>query len=798
MQLLYRLAASAVLASALLIVPLESRAQTATVSGTVVDAAGAAPMPGVNVGIEGTVFGAATDAGGSFTIENIPPGRYVIVASSVGYEPSRRTVQLSAGETATIRFTLRMTDVELQEVEVVGRRETTYDASYSFAATKTATPITDVPQSISVVTKEVIDDQQIYTLNETTRNVSGVNTFSGYNDLVTRGFRNQNTRLINGLKTEFGFWSSPILPHIERVEFIKGPASALFAAANPGGTVNLVTKKPLATPRQAVSFGAGSFSQYRFQSDLTGPLNSDGTLLYRLNVGYEDTESFRFLQGHSSMLVAPSVSFLPSDRTRVNADLVYARRNGTLDRGQAIFFGSTDLTSTPISFSLSQPGDYMVIDDLHLTLSVEHELTDRLSLNASYLKYNYDEDLSEHRTSNRFLPDDPTVLQLAYIRRIQDRSVDNISTYLVADAETGRLEHQTLAGFDFFQQDDNRSQWGARGDEFLVLSDGSTRPGGGVANFDLDDPLYTLNRDPETYTANWFSQPRLVDPNRTRSYGAYVQDQVTFGPAHLLVGLRHEWYRTRQPDMTWVEQTALIPRVGLVYEVTGDVNVYGTFTQGFEPQSASIIASPDIYGGPFDPETSDLLETGAKGSFLNGRLLATTAIYQITKRNVLVNANAPGNPELLEQRGETRSRGFEIELVGSVSDALRITGNYAFNDAVITESDDPAEIGLVAENAPAHQGGLWSRYTVTSGPLAGVGFGAGVRFVTERETFDRSLTLPDHAILDASIFYAIGQFRITGYADNLLDDTHWVGGYNYGRIFPGTPRNIRVKIGYSF
>lgn len=791
---------SALLAALLLIIPRFASAQTASISGTVVDVAGSNPMHGVNVGIESTVFGAATDSEGTFLIDNIPPGRYVVVASSVGYEPSRRVVQLAGGETATIEFSLQTADVELQEVEIVGRRATTYDAAYSFAATKTATPITDIPQSISIVTKEVIDDQQLYTLNETTRNVSGVNTFSGYNDLVTRGFRNQNTRLINGLKTEFGFWSSPILPHIERVEFIKGPASSLFAAANPGGTVNLVTKKPLAIPRQAVSFGAGSYSQYRFQSDLTGPLNSDsdGSLLYRLNVGYEDTESFRFLQGHSSVLVAPSVSFLPIDRTRVNADLVYGRRNGTLDRGQAIFFGSTDLTSTPISFSLSQPGDYMIVDDLHLTLSVEHEFSDRVSLNASYLKYNYDEDLSEHRTSNLFLPDDPTVLQLAYIRRIQDRSVDNVSTYLVANVGTGPLKHRTLAGFDFFQQDDNRSQWGARGDEFLVMSDGAMRPGGGVTNFDLDAPLYTLSRDPETYTANWFSQPRLVDPARTRSYGAYVQDQITVGRADVLLGLRHEWYRTRQSDMNWVEQTALTPRIGLVYRLTADVNLYGTFTQGFEPQNAAIIASPDIYGGPFDPETSDLFEAGAKGTFLNGRLLTTTAVYQITKRNVLVNANAPGNLERLEQRGETRSRGFEVELTGSVSDALRITSNYAFNDAVITDSDDPAEIGLVAENAPAHQGGFWSRYTFTSGPLAGVGFGAGIRFVTDRETFDRSLTLPGHTIFDASVFYSVGQFRITAYADNVLDRTHWVGGYNYGRIFPGTPRSVRIRIGYSF
>lgn len=800
-RLLLRLVA---VAAVLLPGTADALAQTGTLTGTITDARTGEALPGVNVGLEGTAFGAASGGDGTFTIDAVPPGSYTLVASFIGYQTLHRPVAVHAGTATTVTLALEEVPLELQEVEVVGRRATTYDAAYSFAATKTATPIVDVPQSISVVTKEVIDDQQLYTLNEVTRNVSGVNTFSGYNDLVTRGFRNQNTRLINGLKTEFGFWSSPILPHIERVEFIKGPASALFAAANPGGTVNLVTKKPLPVARQAVSFTAGSFATYRVAADFTGPLGADRSLLYRVNLGYEDTESFRFLQGHTSTLVAPSVSFLPGERTRVNADLVYAYRYGVLDRGQAIFFGNTDLTSTPISFSLSQPGDYMITEDFHLTLSLQHAFTDWLTFNASYLKYRYDEDLSEHRTSNLFLPDDPTVLQLAYIRRLQDRIVDNVTNYLVADFTTGRIRHQALAGFDYYRQDDNRSQWGARGDDYLITARGDSLPGGGVGDFDLDDPVYSLNRDPETYTANWFSEPRLQEPARSRSYGAYVQDQLTFGRLDVLLGLRHEWYATRvssldDPDvLEYVEQTAFLPRLGLVYRATDRLNVYATVAQGFEPQSASIIQQPELYGGPFDPETSTLYEAGTKGGFLGGRLLATAALYQITKRNVLVNAGAPGNPELLEQRGEIRARGVEVEAVGSITPALQLTANYGLNETVITESDDPEEIGHVSENAPRHQGGLWARYTVSSGPLSGIGIGAGVRFVTERNTFNETLQLPGFAVFDASLSYTVLRFRITAHMDNLADERYWVGGYDYGRIYPGAPRSFRVKVGYTF
>lgn len=778
--------------------------QAGSVEGRVGDAETGGAIEGVEVFLEGTTFKALSERDGTFRIEGVAPGSYALVATLIGYGATRREIAVRPGETTETALELRAVAVPLQAVEVIGRRERSYTSGYSFAAAKTATSIVDVPQSISVVTKEVIADQQLYTLNETTRNVSGISTFSSYDDLVTRGFRNQTTRLVNGLKTEFGFWSSPILPHIERVEFIKGPASALYAATNPGGTVNLVTKKPLPESRQAMSFATGSFATYRAQLDFTGPLGGDPSLLYRLNLGYEDTESFRFLQGHRSYLVAPSVSFLPAEHTRVNAELVYGYRDGVLDRGQPIFFGNTDLTSTPISFSLSQPGDYQVTEDLHLTLSLEHGLSDWLTLNTSYLKARYDEDLSEHRTSNLFLPDDPTVLQLAYIRRIQDRIVDNVTTYVVADVETGRVAHRAVVGFDFYRQDDNRSQWGAAGDEFLVQADGSKEPGGGVADFDLDDPVYTLNRNPETYRENWFSEPRLRDPARTVSYGAYVQDQVTLGRLNVLLGLRHEWYNTRLPmpddpeALEYVEQTALVPRIGAVYRVTDDVSAYATFAQGFEPQDAAIIQQPQLYGGPFDPETSDLIEAGAKATFFGDRVLATAALYQITKRNVLVNANAPGRPDLLRQRGEVRSRGLELEAAGSIAPNVRVTANYALNNTEITESDDPDEVGRVSENAPRHQGGLWAQYTTEGGPLAGIGVGAGVRFLTERNTFDASLQLPGHTVFDASLSYTVGRFRVTAYTDNLLDERYWVGGYNYGRIYPGAPRTFRVTAGYTF
>ena len=778
-----------------------SLAQPGAIEGRVVDAEQGTGLRGVNVGLEGTSFGAVTTEDGTFEIEEVSPGRYTVVVSFVGYETERKPVSVTAGETVTVTFSFEAADVQMQELEVVGREATGYAGGYSFVATKTATPVQNVPQSISVVTKEVIDDQQIYHLDEVFKNVSGVNTFSGYNDYTARGFRSSEARLLNGLKAGFSFWNNPILPHIERMEVIKGPASALFANTNPGGTINMVTKKPLPTSRRSLDVTLGSYDTYRATADFTGPLTADKSVLYRVNVGYENTETFRRLQSSESLLVAPSVSFIPSDRTRVNLELVFSHVDTRLDRGQPIFDESDDLTSTPIGFSLSQPGDYMRNTNVYVSASLNHEFTDRLSFSSSYMKFRYDHDLEEHRTSNVFLPNDPTTLQLAFIKRKQERIVDNVTNYFTLDLQTGPVQHETLVGFDFFQQDDNRTQWGARGDEFFVTPSGDSLPGGNVGNFSLTDPIYTIEgRTPSTYEANWFSQSRTTEPIRSRTYGAYVQDQLRWNDLRLLLSLRREWYRDILPPSQGgeiVEQSAWLPRLGAVYSLPGGVNVYGTYAEGFQPQSAQALLDPQT-GGPFDPETSRLYEAGAKARLLGGRLTATTALYQITKQNVLVSANAPGNPQLLEQRGEERSRGVELELAGEPVSGLRLTANYAYNDAIIAEAATEAEEGTVKENAPHHMGGIWSTYTIGQGPLQGLGIGLGANFVTERNTFEEDLQLPGYVVVDASAFYTVNNFKITASVDNVLDETYWTGGYNYGRIFPGTPRKALLKVGYTF
>lgn len=791
-------------------------AQTGTVFGTVTNNEDE-PIEFVNVSLEGTTKGGITDKEGKFRIENVTLGKYTIVASSIGYETETRAIEISADQPLEINFQLSENSVELQSVEITGRRAVAYDSKTSFAATKIATPIKDIPQTISYVTKEVMADRQAYRVNDVVKNISGVNQFSYYNDFTMRGFRSE-VELINGLRVPGLFGPQTVIPTLERVEVIKGPASALFANTNPGGTMNRVTKKPLDTERKAISFTTGSFNTFRTTLDFTGPLNESKTLLYRLNVAYENSDDFRDLQEFKSTVVAPSVSFLPTPKTRLNFDLVLQNFDGKLDRGQPIFGATagTDLNSTPISFAIGQTSDYHRTDVNFGTLSFSHQFSNNITLNASYMKYMYEEDLLEHRTTNQFAVDGtgqpiPTLMGMQVLNRQTSNVNDNVTAYFSINANTGALEHRIVVGYDYIAQERpvGNAQRSARGyrlqgggastrpadfPNFIVDANGNPVPN--VPHFDLQNPNYNIaNLSDYFFTDIGFPVTKFF------TNGIYIQDQIKLGKLQALIGLRQEFYNDllnfKTDEEEKVEQTKFLPRLGLVYALTPQVNVYGTYTESFQPQGASVVNDP-LQGGPFDPMYAYMLEGGAKGEFFNNRLSASLAVYYIENNNILVNANDPNNPDLLLQRGQEQSRGFELDVNGAIGANLSITANYAYNIAEITESDDETQVGLIKENAPRHSGGLFANYGFSGNFLNGLNVNLGTNFVSERNTFAQELQLPGYMIWDVGASYKINKVKLAFTLNNAFNETHWVGGYDYVRLFPGAPRNWLLNVSYTF
>lgn len=794
-----------------------SFAQSGIITGQLTNEETGDPIPLANIAIAGTNIGTSSDDEGNYLLKNVPEGKRLVSISFIGFQSEEKVVTVESGEVVTLNFALIPVDQNLQTVEVTGRRERSYKNNESFGATKTATAIKDIPQAISYVTKEVFTDQQAYRVNDVVENISGINQFSYYNDFTIRGFRSQQ-ELINGLRVIGLFGPQTLLANLERVEVIKGPASAVFGNASPGGTMNRVTKKPLAIDRKAVSFTTGSFNTLRATLDFTGPLNEEGTLLYRLNVAHDNSGSFRDLQEFKSTMVAPSITFLPTDKTRINFDLVLTQFDGKLDRGQPIFGASagTDLTSTPIDFAIGAANDYHKTNVAYSTLSLNHQFSDKFSFNASYMRYQYQEDLFEHRTSNRFAVDSsgnqiPTLMGMRISAREQMQVNDNLSTYFVWNTNTGNAAHKILFGYDFLQSvrpvgsagiftsssaiyrtvDGGLANYDPSTPErFIYGDDGNPVPN--IPHFNLENPSYQLGY-PSDYILGRFESPA----SRFYSNGLYIQDQIKWGDFQVLLGARMEFYTDvlnyENANETTKTQEKFLPRLGLVYSLNDQINLYGTYTESFQPQNPAALI-PEV-GGPFDPLTGNMVEFGAKGAFLNNRLAVNLAVYTIENKNILI---TDINTGLLTQRGGEESKGIEIDINGQISPGFSVTANYAYNEARITESDDESLEGLIKENAPRHSGGFFANYRIQEGALSGLRFNLGSNFVSERNTFERTLQLPGYAVVDAGVGYTINKVNVAFTLNNVFDKTHWVGGYSYVRLFPGAPRNFLVNIGYTF
>ena len=807
------------------------------VRGRVTDTQGN-PLLGVSVILEGTTKGASTNEKGLYEIHRVPVGEQTFVFSSMGYQTVKQVFEVTPNPSGThthLNVSLQEEAQQLQEVEIIGRRESSYKNTSSFSGTKTATAIRDIPQTINYVTKEVILDQGASTVNDVVKNVSGVSQYTTYNDFSIRGFRTTGNRnsgnLLNGMRAQTSLWSASSLANIERVEVIKGPAAALFGNAAPGGIINRVTKKPLLQRLHTVSVNTGSWGTLKTYGDFTGPLNESKSLLYRLNLGYETTDGYRDLQGRNTLTIAPSFSFIPNEKTRFNVDITYYRLDGKVDRGQTIF-GDADLYSVPITRSLSATNDFLRETQMNISLGLTHKITDNLSFNSTYLNSSYSEDLREHNQANSYYMQqqgkantgDPTKILMQALLRQRTFRNNSFNNYFNYNFTTGLVKHTLLVGYDYFQVEllPGASQLTAGG---YLLKNGKTtttfnparlntyvvdannNPVTNVAVFDLNKPT-TGNVMKET--GKYIFTSGNTKPTLQISHGVYLQEQLEVSIVKLLLGLRKEFFMDyinyKENNEEKIEQQALIPRVGLVITANDNINFYSTWMKGFEPQTAAIQSDPDRYGGPFDPVYSELYEMGVKTDWFNNRLSATASVFKIIQQNSLYDAFPAviGKPDLKMQIGEEESNGFEFDLAGEITPNWSILANYAYIDAHITKTaqNNEKDFDMQRPSTPHHSGNIWTKYIITEGPLKHLGFGAGYNFVTERygQVGRRTNTTvyPGYGLVNAVLYYKINQIQLQLNLNNVLNQTHWVGGYDKLRSFPGAPRNINASVTYKF
>jgi iron complex outermembrane recepter protein len=800
-----------------------------TISGTVADIQTNQPIVGASITLVGTKNGTATDQYGKFSMT----GQGSLRVSAIGY----KTFTLPS-TTAPMEILLVPEIQELQSVEIIGRKETDYTSAYSFSATKIAVPNRELPQSIGTVTKELIADRQAFQLADAVKVVSGVTPSSFYNQYNIRGIsQNEEGQIINGMRTRQFYFIQPLTTNIERVEVLKGPASVTFSSVDPGGSINMITKKPLTESQREISFSGGSFSTLRGTLDFTGPLNESKTLLYRLNGAYQEAKSYRDLVNNNSFLLSPSITYIPNDRTSFNVEMILSNLDGNLDRGQPIFGavpGQTRLNSTPISLNLGAANDFFRSKELILMTGLSHKFSDKIGFNAQFMKQTWEEDLQEHRTTNAFARDIngaevTSLVAMQFVQRQQFWSTDNFTAYFNFDTQKGKWSNKLLVGYDVnrWEKLKGGGQNAARGfllnnggtaNSFVVANAGSYQtitiaetvlPRPNVNYFNISNPVYTL-RNVNDYTLN----ARVAVPSAlTTTNAVYIQDQFNIGKFSALLSLRQEWFEDitgyNSPTELSFQNSALLPRIGLTYKLSRAINLYSTYLKGFQPQSNTVTLMPNTgnffwatqSAAQFKPLESDLKEFGAKGEFLGGKLQATMAVYEINQKNILMNANDPNQPDLLVQRGEDRSRGFELDLTGYVAKDFQVFASYSFIDAVVVYDAREQLIGLRKENTPRNSANLWTRYNFSEVlPLKDFGLGLGVQHQGSRiPWFTRDFEVPAFTVFDAALYYSpVGSnVQLAMNVNNLLDKTYWYGAQTYTRLFPAAPRNFMFTITYK-
>jgi iron complex outermembrane recepter protein len=676
----------------------------------------------------------------------------------------------------------------LDSVEVSTFMNPSFVKAVSSTATKIPAQVIDIPQSISSITRSLIDDKMEITLKDAVTDAANVNDYSGYDEYSIRGFLAENPRSINGLRGYNSTYSSLMLLNIESIDVLKGPAAVLYGNTDPGGTVNLVTKKPLSDTYGQVSLFGGSWDHFRAVGDFSGPVNKSKSILYRLNAGYDQSNGFSDLYYSKAYQVAPSFTVNPCKNVIVNFDFSLSQVNTVLNRGQPGLKDDNNLFATPVNLTVNQPGDYLKQMDMASMISIAWTINDKLSFHTAYLNYLTNQNVAEHGLQSYI---DYDSVNLYFQKWKSNTSTNSWSNYFNYKFSLGETVHDALAGYDYISTDGNVSQTHYENPGAFGVGSGI------VGTFNLLHPVY--NQMP--VSSYQISNNNLggIDLGSYSTQGIYLQDQITYKKWIVLLGLRREFYRTdsdEEPiDSSSTVENVWLPRIGVVYSITPDLHVYGVYSKGFDPFEIS--NTLQVFNAPFKPVNSELFEVGLKAMLLKGKLYGTISLYQITIYNVAVNANDPSNPDLYLQRGEDQARGGELELNGNILPNLQVHFAYAYNLAKIKESEIKSEIGRLKENAPVNSSNGFIKYNFIRGVLKNFSVNGGYVLIGKRNTLDENLVLPGYFTLQAGISYQYSRFALSFIMNNIGNVVYWSGAYNNTYKWPGAGRNFMCKLSWD-
>jgi catecholate siderophore receptor len=693
-----------------------------------------------------------------------------------------------AGETATATESA-------DPIVVIGQRDG-YDAAATRTATKTDTPLKDVPQSVSVITEAQIDDQALRSIGDVLRYVPGALAAQGEghrDQIVLRGNSSTADFFIDGLRDDVQYYRG--LYNLDRVEVLQGPNALIFGRGGGGGIVNRVTKRPVAGDFVHGSISADNEGAWFLEGDVNGSLARAVT--GRVNGVYEEFDTFRDEYRGRRFAINPTLAVQAGPDTRIDLGFEYARDRRVIDRGvpsdirgrgaatiadparpldgfDSTFFGDEDVNRSRFTAKVGK-------------IAVEHRFSDSLRLTTKALYGDYDK-----LYQNAFAAGPATLVagvERVAIEAYRDpTSRENllIQNDLVADFSTGPVRHTLLMGVDFADQ--------------------RTRNQRINGFFDSGVPTTSSGRRTEVLLGDEISIPAITFRagagnrsvwSKADVVGVYVQDQAKIGDhVEIIAGLRRDWFDLEVDNLlsgqSFSRRDKLwSPRLGLVIKPSSEVSLYASISRSFLPQSGDQFNALDVSLEALKPERFTNLEVGAKWQPL-AALSVTLAAYRLDRTNT-----RETDPLTLQTvlTGEQRSKGIELEVRGQVTPRLSLSGGLTVQDVEIRKSAVASLVGREAPLVPERQASLWSRYDFT--PRIAMGLGV----YHQSRTFasiSNAVVLPAYTRVDAAGYFTLNErLAVQLNVENLLGEDYYSTAHNDNNITPGAPRTLRATVRFG-
>jgi catecholate siderophore receptor len=666
-------------------------------------------------------------------------------------------------------------------IVVVGERAR-YGADRTGTATRTDTPVQDVPQAITILSERQIEDQNLRSVADVLRYVPGATAAQGEghrDQIVLRGNNSTADFFVDGLRDDIQYYRP--LYNLDRIEVLRGPNAMIFGRGGGGGVVNRVTKQPFFDQLIAGGASVNSFGAWHVDGDVNLPLGS--SFAVRVNATYEEFANHRDVYEGELFALNPAARLLIGPETGLTLSYEYVDDARVVDRGVPSRNGRP-LEGFRDTF-FGQPGTNELGFEAHILRGTfDHRFSDNLSLVSRLLYADYDKFYRNAFPASAVSATGQVGIE-AYFDSFARENLFS-QTDLVWEVGTGALRHTILAGVEFGNQDTVNARTNGFFDSGVPTTNNRLR-----TNVPLADPVVI---PPITFRAGPGQRSSATEAN---IFAVYVQDQIELGPVELIAGLRYDRFKleavnvltgqafTRTDDL-WS------PRIGLVVHPIEPVSIYASYSRSYLPQSGDQFNSLDLTGAALEPERFDNYEIGAKWQITPGLLLSAAA-FQLDRTNTRAAGPNPGEVVLT---GAQRSRGIEIEAAGEILPHWQLTFAYTLQEAEITQTTSAAPAGRDVALVPEQLLAVWTRYDFSPR------IGAGIGVIHQSESFasiSNAVVLPAFTRVDLGLFVKLtDRIEAQVNVENLLDEDYFPTAHNDNNISTGAPLNARFSVRARF